>query len=150
MLCDYGHSAICCALQLQHRHVQLVNSGERERLKQLLREKLTECGWRDDIKQRCRGKWHKNRTFMLVRLVSCPSGQSATDTVHTTLFVRSQSPHATPWCHDLFADYIQRRGRENVTTEDIVRHIRPDGRAAVPDNIKAELLVEIKTFILQL
>jgi Transcription factor e(y)2 len=36
-------------------HVQLVKSGERERLKQLLRDKLTECGWRDEVKQRCRG-----------------------------------------------------------------------------------------------
>lgn len=24
-------------------------------MKQLLREKLTECGWRDEVKQRCRG-----------------------------------------------------------------------------------------------
>jgi len=37
---------------------QLIRSGERERLKQLLRDKLTECGWRDDIKQRCRGELH--------------------------------------------------------------------------------------------
>lgn len=35
--------------------LQLIKSGERDRLKQLLREKLTECGWRDEIKQRCRG-----------------------------------------------------------------------------------------------
>jgi enhancer of yellow 2 transcription factor len=48
------------------------------------------------------------------------------------------------------AEYIARRGRENVTTEDIVRHVRPEGRAIVPDSIKAELLVSIKTFILSL
>jgi hypothetical protein len=35
---------------------QLVRSGERERLKRVLRDKLTDCGWRDDIKQRCRGE----------------------------------------------------------------------------------------------
>jgi len=35
--------------------MQLIKSGERERLKQLLRDKLTECGWRDEVKQRCRG-----------------------------------------------------------------------------------------------
>jgi enhancer of yellow 2 transcription factor len=34
---------------------KLIRSGERERLKRLLRDKLTECGWRDDVKQRCRG-----------------------------------------------------------------------------------------------
>jgi hypothetical protein len=37
------------------RSQQLVQSGERERLKQLLRDKLTECGWRDEVKQRARG-----------------------------------------------------------------------------------------------
>jgi hypothetical protein len=45
-------------LRLSHpmlRHPQLVRSGERERLKRLLRERLTECGWRDEVKQRCRG-----------------------------------------------------------------------------------------------
>lgn len=36
--------------------LQLIHSGERERLKQLLRDKLTECGWRDEVKQRCRGE----------------------------------------------------------------------------------------------
>ena len=44
-----------CACTLRYICTQLVRSGERERLKRLLREKLTECGWRDDIKQRCRG-----------------------------------------------------------------------------------------------
>lgn len=48
------------------------------------------------------------------------------------------------------AEYIQTRGYENVTAEEVVRFIRPEGRAAVPDNIKAELLTRIKTFILQL
>jgi enhancer of yellow 2 transcription factor len=37
-----------------------------------------------------------------------------------------------------------------VTADEIVRHVRPEGRAAVPDNIKAELLTRIKSFILQL
>lgn len=50
----------------------------------------------------------------------------------------------------LCRDYVTRKGRENVTTEDIVRAVRPQGRAAVPDSIKAELLVQIKTFILSL
>lgn len=37
-------------------HLQLIESGEKDRLKQLLRRKLQECGWRDDIKERCRGE----------------------------------------------------------------------------------------------
>lgn len=49
--CKQLCASVCppCAL------LQLVHSGERERLKQLLRDKLTECGWRDEVKQRCRG-----------------------------------------------------------------------------------------------
>lgn len=39
-----------------------------------------------------------------------------------------------------FAEYIQKRGRENVTTDDIVRAVRPEGRSLVPDAVKAELL----------
>jgi hypothetical protein len=44
---DGSTAAACC--------LQLIHSGERDRLKQLLRDKLTECGWRDEVKQRCRG-----------------------------------------------------------------------------------------------
>lgn len=87
-------------LEAKIRH-QLLHTGERERLKQLLRDKLTECGWRDEVKQRCR-------------------------------------------------EYLASRGPDNVTADEIVRHVRPEGRAAVPDNIKAELLTRIKAFILQL
>ena len=35
-------------------NAKLVQSGERERLKQLLRERLVECGWRDDLKEQCK------------------------------------------------------------------------------------------------
>ena len=31
-----------------------MQSGERERLKQLLRERLIECGWRDELKEQCK------------------------------------------------------------------------------------------------
>jgi len=33
---------------------KLVDSGEKDRLKDLLRTKLVECGWRDDMKNYCR------------------------------------------------------------------------------------------------
>jgi enhancer of yellow 2 transcription factor len=46
------------------------------------------------------------------------------------------------------AEYVERRGRENVTADEIVRAVRPQGRAAVPDSVKAELLQRIKQFIL--
>ena len=33
---------------------QLVETGEREKLKELLRVRLSECGWRDQLKQHCK------------------------------------------------------------------------------------------------
>lgn len=33
---------------------KLVETGERERLKELLRTRLVECGWRDQLKQHCK------------------------------------------------------------------------------------------------
>lgn len=35
-------------------NARLVQSGEKERLRALLRERLVECGWRDELKARCR------------------------------------------------------------------------------------------------
>lgn len=34
---------------------KLVETGEKERLKELLRQKLIECGWRDELKEYCKG-----------------------------------------------------------------------------------------------
>jgi hypothetical protein len=36
------------------RAVQLIQSGEKERLKELLRERLVGCGWKDDLLVECR------------------------------------------------------------------------------------------------
>eukprot|EP00051_Salpingoeca_urceolata_P026874 m.479099 g.479099 ORF g.479099 m.479099 type:complete len:97 (+) comp21314_c0_seq1:319-609(+) len=33
---------------------QLVESGEKERLKEMLRQRLLECGWRDQLKAHCK------------------------------------------------------------------------------------------------
>lgn len=48
------------------------------------------------------------------------------------------------------AEFIQQKGREGVTTEDVVKAVRPGARARVPDSVKAELLADIKKFILNL
>ncbi len=45
---------------------------------------------------------------------------------------------------------MSKKGREAFTTDDIVRAVRPEGRATVPDAVKAELLAEIKRFILSI
>lgn len=42
------------------------------------------------------------------------------------------------------AEYANFRGADNVTHEDIVREVKPQGRAKVPDSLKAELLRKIR------
>ena len=45
-----------------HQHFQceqLAASGERERLKTLLRERLVECGWKEDVTRHARGADNK-------------------------------------------------------------------------------------------
>uniref|UniRef100_A0A8C7DWU1 ENY2 n=1 Tax=Naja naja TaxID=35670 RepID=A0A8C7DWU1_NAJNA len=37
---------------------KLIETGERERLKELLRAKLIECGWKDQLKAHCKGNCH--------------------------------------------------------------------------------------------
>ncbi|GLU11470.1 hypothetical protein SLE2022_282110 [Rubroshorea leprosula] len=65
---------------------------------ELLRERLIECGWKDEMKAHCR-----------------------------TL--------------------IKKKGRNNVTLDELVHFITPKGRASIPDSIKAELLQRIRSFL---
>ncbi|KAL4366969.1 hypothetical protein GQ457_05G011230 [Hibiscus cannabinus] len=44
--------------------------------------------------------------------------------------------------------YIKKKGRNNVTVDDLVHLITPKGRASVPDSVKAELLQRIRTFLM--
>ncbi|KAF5779866.1 putative transcription factor, enhancer of yellow 2, transcription factor EnY2 superfamily [Helianthus annuus] len=76
----------------------LTLNGEKERLKELLRERLNECGWKDEMKSLCRS-------------------------------------------------FTRKKGRNNVTVDDLVHLITPKGRAAVPDSVKAELLQRIRSFL---
>lgn len=86
-------------LTLQERiNIKLIESGEKERLMDLLRERLIECGWKDEMKDHCRA-------------------------------------------------FIKKKGRNNVTVDDLVRVITPKGRASIPDSVKAELLQRIRTFL---
>ncbi|OAY29643.1 transcription and mRNA export factor ENY2 [Manihot esculenta] len=45
--------------------------------------------------------------------------------------------------------FIKKKGRTNVTVDDLVHVITPKGRASIPDSIKAELLQRIRTFLVQ-
>ena len=72
--------------------------GEKDRLKELLREKLVACGWRDELKEFCK-------------------------------------------------EVIRRKGLEKVTVDDLVAEITPRGRSTIPEEVKAELLKRIRTFL---
>eukprot|EP00249_Psilotum_nudum_P018405 c26787_g2_i1 orf=687-1022(-) len=48
----------------------------------------------------------------------------------------------------LCRSFTRKRGRNNVTMDEIVRSITPKGRASVPDSVKAELLQRIRTFLM--
>jgi enhancer of yellow 2 transcription factor len=77
---------------------KLVETGEKDRLKEMLRDRLVQCGWRDELKEFCK-------------------------------------------------DVIRRKGLEKVTVEELVAEITPQGRSTIPEEIKAELLKRIRTFL---
>eukprot|EP00262_Sarcandra_glabra_P008014 TRINITY_DN21184_c0_g1_i1.p1 TRINITY_DN21184_c0_g1~~TRINITY_DN21184_c0_g1_i1.p1 ORF type:complete len:112 (-),score=21.95 TRINITY_DN21184_c0_g1_i1:363-698(-) len=43
--------------------------------------------------------------------------------------------------------FARKKGRNNVTVDDLVHVITPKGRASVPDAVKAELLQRIRSFL---
>ncbi|KAL2524587.1 Transcription and mRNA export factor SUS1 [Abeliophyllum distichum] len=43
--------------------------------------------------------------------------------------------------------HARKKGRNNVTVDDLVHVITPKGRASVPDSVKAELLQRIRSFL---
>ncbi|KAK1567974.1 hypothetical protein Q3G72_033324 [Acer saccharum] len=43
--------------------------------------------------------------------------------------------------------FIKKKGRNNVTVDDLIHVITPEGRASIPGSIKAELLQRIRTFL---
>ncbi|KAJ9135489.1 hypothetical protein P3X46_032669, partial [Hevea brasiliensis] len=45
--------------------------------------------------------------------------------------------------------FIKKKGRNDVTVDDLVRVITPKGRASIPDYIKAELLQRIRAYLVQ-
>jgi hypothetical protein len=152
------------ALSLEQKiRTQLIESGEKERLKQLLRRKLQECGWRDDIKERCRGALCSGASRAALRceraaaparsqLPRSPAARRPAGTLHAGQGVPPSLSAPSPPCPSspARAEYVLKRGAEEVTVEEVIKAIRPEGRATVPDSIKAELLTHLKTFILSL
>mmetsp|Transcript_32879 Transcript_32879/g.104899 ORF Transcript_32879/g.104899 Transcript_32879/m.104899 type:complete len:86 (-) Transcript_32879:282-539(-) len=77
---------------------RLIETGEKDRLKELLRQKLIDSGWRDDLKEYCK-------------------------------------------------EVIRKKGLEKITVDELVAEITPRGRATVPDEVKTELLQNIRKFL---
>ncbi|KAJ6866561.1 transcription and mRNA export factor SUS1-like [Populus alba x Populus x berolinensis] len=48
-----------------------------------------------------------------------------------------------------FRAFIKKKGKNNVTVDDLIHVITPKGRASIPDSIKAELLQRIRSFLVQ-
>ncbi|EOD22209.1 hypothetical protein EMIHUDRAFT_460889 [Emiliania huxleyi CCMP1516] len=80
-------------------HNKLVETGEYDRLKELLRQRLVESQWRDSLKQ-------------------------------------------------YTMDLIKKKGGDTpFTVEQLTHEITPQGRETVPDDVKSELLAEIRRFV---
>lgn len=103
----------------------------RDRLKELLRTKLIECGWRDELKEYCKGALPPVRR-------SLASPRRNADGVSVCLDVASPTPPA---------EVIRSKGLEKITVDELVAEITPRGRATVPDEIKADLLQRIRKFL---
>lgn len=77
---------------------RLIATGEKERLKDMLRDRLSRCGWRDALKEDCR-------------------------------------------------QAIARKGLDKVTVDELTAEMAPRARDTVPEEVKAELLNRIRTFL---
>lgn len=79
---------------------KLEEGGEREKLKELLRLRLKECGWRDQLKEHCRGE-----TRYALLLCTLPLA------LH---------------CN---SELISQKGLSNVTVDTLVQEITPKARS---------------------
>lgn len=43
--------------------------------------------------------------------------------------------------------FLRQRGADNVTIEEVVHKIAPEGRSTVPGSVKGEILAELKQFV---
>eukprot|EP00427_Karlodinium_veneficum_P020328 CAMPEP_0169131800 /NCGR_PEP_ID=MMETSP1015-20121227/38448_1 /TAXON_ID=342587 /ORGANISM="Karlodinium micrum, Strain CCMP2283" /LENGTH=108 /DNA_ID=CAMNT_0009196101 /DNA_START=95 /DNA_END=421 /DNA_ORIENTATION=+ len=75
---------------------KLVETGDRERLKQFIKTSLNECKWREELK-----------------------------------------------AHSI--EYIQQKGIEKVTLQDITSAIAPKAREKIPEELKTELFNRLRT-----
>ncbi len=81
-----------------------VQSGQLELLRQQLRERLIESGWRDELAEQARA-------------------------ARTPATVRTRLTLCGAQCRQI----VRQRGYENVTVDQLAQELAPKGRAAVPD-----------------
>ncbi|KAG6793341.1 hypothetical protein POTOM_002548 [Populus tomentosa] len=101
-------------------NIKLIESGEKERLTELLRERLIECGWKDEMKALCR--------IYVPDLWKLPQG-NALDGDAASFWLNEWSSLSGNLA------FIKKKGRNNVTVDDLVHVITPKGRGrAVAEN----------------
>ncbi|XP_034489670.1 enhancer of yellow 2 transcription factor [Drosophila innubila] len=76
-----------------------IMSGDRSKIKDLLCNRLTECGWRDEVRLLCRNI------------------------------------------------LLEKSGNNSVTVEQLISEVTPKARTLVPDAVKKELLMKIRTIL---
>ncbi|KAJ6302229.1 hypothetical protein OIU77_016338 [Salix suchowensis] len=187
-------------------NIKLIESGEKERLMELLRERLIECGWKDEMKALCRIIRCNGRSCSLrydgadaecvLQVLPSPSKSAknlvpdlwilpqgnALDRDAASFWLNEWSPPSGNLCSHtslrefwkrmtgegimkdmlslaagdctriltfLSLAFIKKKGRNNVTVDDLVHVITPKGRVSIPDSVKAELLQRIRSFLVQ-
>ncbi|KAJ1662057.1 hypothetical protein GGF44_002445 [Coemansia sp. RSA 1694] len=79
---------------------RFIESGERERLQDILRSKLQASGWQDRVKDKCQKFVHEHSTDI-----------------------------------------------DKVTVDDMAEEVTPFARSSVPEDIKAEIMEDVRAFI---
>ncbi|KAL0642590.1 hypothetical protein Bca4012_040880 [Brassica carinata] len=104
-------------------NIKLVESGEKENLMELVRDRLVESGWKDEMRIAC--------SYIRFRF---------------QLLMFSQTVEMSNITFK-YREHVKKKGRKDVTVDELIRAITPKGRASVPDAVKEELLDRIQNFI---
>ncbi|KAF8390644.1 hypothetical protein HHK36_025171 [Tetracentron sinense] len=134
-------------------NIKLIESGEKERLKELLRERLIEFNAFSVVIKSLRLTPQAPGLPALVASLKPSPGQWRFSLGCCAGVKDSKSFWCLPQhlknlsilvCTRAFT---RKRGRNNVTVDDLVHEITPKGRASIPDSVKAELLQRIRSFL---
>lgn len=107
------------------------------RLKELLRTRLIECGWRDELKQHCKGNitWASLASlgflkefyfiFILWLMSDIIMISSKLPLIHWFAYC---TWHFTCFVDVICVEVVRQKGLENITVDDLVAEITPKGR----------------------